>query len=234
VDANHIRRAYINDAKRRTSIFARQKREHALSEARILADMEVSRLKAEYTQQRERWQADLDMVWAALRANDADTVLAALTRAFEDNEAAAAAVGAEGDEVSLVVVVPPVDSIPERKPTTTAAGNLSLKKLTKRETADLYKLVVAGFVLLTVKEAFAVAPGITSARVVAVRHGDGIRTPEPVMAATISRSELAMREKGVTKALQPLDLAEHPELEPLLEAIDFEDLADARARDGLA
>jgi hypothetical protein len=255
VDADRIRRAYEVHAKRQTSIFARRKREDALSEARILADMEVSRLNAEYTQQREHWQADIDRAWAALRANDTDTVLVALTRAFEDNEAAAAAVGAEGDEVSLVVVVPPEDCIPERKPTTTAAGNLSLKKLTKRDTADLYKLVVAGFALVTVKEAFAVAPAITTTRVVAVRHGDRIRTPEPVMGATISRrslraaswdstdawtilqqcaGELATREKGVTKALQPLDLAQHPQLEPLLEAIDFDDLAEARARDGVA
>jgi hypothetical protein len=38
-----------------------------------------------------------------------------------------------GDEVSLVVLVPDLDAIPERKPTTTPAGKLSLRKLTKAE-----------------------------------------------------------------------------------------------------
>jgi hypothetical protein len=253
VDAEGIRRAYVVDAKRRTSVFALQKRKAAISEARAFAEAEVNRLSVEYAEQRKRWEADLDESWAALHANDPDTVLATLAAAFEDNKAAAAAVGIEGDEVSLAVIVPPVDYIPERTPSRTAAGNLSLKKITKRETAELYKLVVAGFVLVTVKEAFAAAPGIKSACVVAVRCGDDRRTLEPVLGATISRSalrrgpwesqdawtvlhacadECVIREKGVTKALQPLDVGQHPELNSLLQAIAFDDFADAQAKDG--
>ena len=42
----------------------------------------------------------------------------------------------------------------------TDAGNLSLRKLTKSDKADLYKLLVAGYVLVTIREAFAVAPSL--------------------------------------------------------------------------
>jgi hypothetical protein len=43
--------------------------------------------------------------------------MATLAGAFEDNDAAAAAVGIEGSEASLVVLVPPVSALPERRPT---------------------------------------------------------------------------------------------------------------------
>jgi hypothetical protein len=45
----------------------------------------------------------------------------------------------------------------ERYPTTTAAGNLALTKFNVGEMADLYKQLVAGLVLATAKEAFALA-----------------------------------------------------------------------------
>ena len=118
-------------------------------------------------------------------------MLATLAEAFEDNEAAAAAVGIDEGEVSLLVLVPDTTAVPERKPTTTPAGNLSLKKLTKREAADFYKVVVCGHVLVTVKEAFAVAPAVAGARVAAVRvTGDDAygRPHEVVLAAHFRRA----------------------------------------------
>ncbi len=45
--------------------------------------------------------------------------------------------------------------------------------------------------------------------------------------------ELVMREKGVTKALQPLDLAQNTDLERLVNVIDFDDLAGTRVREEL-
>jgi hypothetical protein len=155
-----------------------------------------------------------------------------LAQAFEDNESAAAAVGVEGAEVTLAVVVPSTDALPDRRPTTTPAGNLSLKKLTRRETSDFYKLLVCGHVLVTVKEAFAVAPAITSARIVAVRHSPpdayGDLKPEVVLAARFEKarldgilwleadaarvvndasSELILIQKGASQELAAIDTA---------------------------
>jgi hypothetical protein len=173
----------------------------------------------------------------------------ALAEAFEDNEAAAAAVGVEDAQVTLVVVVPGFDAIPERQPSMTAAGNLSLKKMTKRDRSDLYKLLVCGHVLVTLKEAFAVAPGLVSARVVALRptptDAYGKVRPEVVLAGLFERARLqgiqwsdadAVRvlndskphlifmQRGVVQELVPVDLAEEPELQDLVAAVDFDDL----------
>ena len=131
--------------------------------------------------------------------------------------------------------------MPERHPTTTAAGNLSLKKFTKGELADLYKQLVAGLVLATAKEALAVAPGVTDVRIGVLRNTPadayGKIRPEAIMAARVARpaldgvqwtqadaltilkeisSELVMRIAGPSKALAPLDLKTEPEIARLI------------------
>ncbi|RZU16233.1 hypothetical protein EV645_3784 [Kribbella rubisoli] len=178
-------------------------------------------------------------------------MLGALTDAFEDNEAAAAAVGLDGTEVSLLVVVPSVSAIPERKPTTTQAGNLSLKKLTKTEIADFYKMLVCGHLLVTLREAFAVAPGLSSARIVALRASDpdayGKRRPEVLMTGRCRRdaldevrwseansarifndclTERLAVQKGATSALQPVPIGDEPQLEALLAAVDIDEMLE--------
>lgn len=176
-------------------------------------------------------------------------MLWALTNAFEDNEAAAAAVGVDGVEASLIVVIPPASAIPERKPAATPAGNLTLKKLTKTEVADFYKLLVCGHMLVTLKEAFAVAPGLMSARIVALRvsapDAYGKVTPEVLATARCERSSLEgvrwdvanaaqvindccterrLLQKGTTGVMQPLDLGGEPDLRALLERVEIEDM----------
>ena len=144
----------------------------------------------------------------------------------------------------MALLAPDPAAVPERHPTTTAAGNLSLKKLTKGEIADLYKQLVAGLVLVTVKEVFAVAPGITDIRIVVLRDtpGDpyGKIHAESILAAHIPRaalnavqwtrvdalsivnkisSELLTRTAGPSKAFAPLDLRTEPEIARLIQVI---------------
>lgn len=248
VDTAAIRAKHRKDARSATSLFSR-KRKAALDEAERRTQQEVDVVTTHYQQARAGWQATMNQQWAALNDNDPDTVLAVLADAFEDNQAVAAAIGVDGEEVTLVVVAPSTSAIPERRPTTTAAGNLSLKKLTKTETADLYAKLVCGHVLVTVKEAFAVAPAVTSARIAAVRStppdAGRVGQPEVILAARFKRSrlsqiawstqdalqvvneassELILVQKGVTKQLAPIDLAKEPELATVIDAIDFEDL----------
>ena len=250
IDLDTIQRAHRARAKRGTRFWDRAGRASALVDADSKAQAEVAFLQEEYASKPRQWQAELDRSWDALGANDADVVLATLAAAFEDNEAPAAAVGVAGDAVSLVVVVPAVaQAVPDRKPSTTVAGNLSLKKLTKRETSELYLQVVCGHVLATVKECFAVARGASSARVVVVRPGApdayGRSVPEALVAAELRRdrllgvrwtstdactiltdcsSDLLWKQKGAAKELQPLDLDDHPQVRAAVDAIAFEDL----------
>src|ERR1700747_217714 len=54
---------------------------------------------------------------------------------------------------------------------TAQAGNLTLRKLPKGERASLYTLLVAGHVLLTLREPLAVMEGTNAAGVIALRRG---------------------------------------------------------------
>jgi hypothetical protein len=211
---------------------------------------EADAARADLARQASAYQAQLDAGWGALLDCDSDTVLQALNEAFDDNEAAAAAVGVEGTEVSVFVVLPPPADLPERRASPTSAGHLLLKKLTKTETAELYKQLVCGHLLVTLRETFAVAPGIQSARIVALRpslpDAYGNTLPEVIAAARCGRTALVgvrwdhvsavqvlndcctdkiMVQKGVTGALQPIALAGHPELRALLEAVDMSELS---------
>jgi hypothetical protein len=234
-------------------VFARKQRAQAKEQAAAEAQAEIDKTRAQAEAQRATLQAELDEAWQRLLANDPETVIGTLAEAFEDNEAAAAPVGVTDQEVSIVVLVPSVEAVPERKPTTTAAGNLSLKKLTKRESADFYLLLVAGHVLVTLKEAFAVAPSIATGRIVAIRptginaYGatktecilaahvtreamTGIRWPD-VNAATVlndATSELLVNLKGVNKELTAMGLSGEPDITAVLAAVDMEELVESR------
>jgi hypothetical protein len=153
--------------------------------------------------------------------------------------------------VSLVLLVPPVpQAIPEQTPGRTAAGNLSLKKVTQAAKADFYKQFVCGQILVTLREAFAVAPGLISARVVVLRN-DGRdpygRSVMPCLAAVngarqalvgvrwddvhavdilnAAAHESLNNQKGRSKELAPIDLTTEPDINALLKAVDLEELA---------
>lgn len=244
-----VRSRHRREARAATSFFRRDDRRRALAEADRRADMEIRELTG---QNESRWHAHqqaLDAGWEALGRNDPDVVLGALAGAFEDNEAAAAPVGVDRDQVTVLVAVPPLDAVPERIPGTTAAGNLTLKKLTKRDRASFYSLLVAGHVLYTVKEAFAVGRGLGAVRVVAVRQAPpdayGQRAVEVILAGLFERerlegvrwseapatqivqdtnTELLWVRKGAAQELAAIDLTREPELAALLSAVEIDDL----------
>lgn len=198
--------------------------------------------------QQAAYQTELDTWWAALQKNDPATVLGALAEAFEDNEAAAAPVGVEGDEVSVVVLAPSESIVPERMPGTTPSGNLSLRKLAKGDRAAFYTQAVMGHVLVTVKETLAEAPAIQQVRVVAVRQAATDAYGRPKLdclvagrwtrsalagvawaaadATTIARDTAAelIAKLRAGKELQPLDLGEQPEIRALLGIVDVDEL----------
>lgn len=244
VTAKHRKAALVG-----IGIFDRSARASAKTAADQAARAEVDAIGAADRRMHGVYQEEFDMLWGRLLNNDPDVVLGALAEAFEDNEAAAAPVGITGSEASVVVLVPSTSAVPERRPTLTAAGNLSLKKLTKRESADFYKLLVCGYVLATVKEAFAVAPGLTHVRVVALRNPGtdayGKARIEALLGARFARvaldgvqwaaadasvvvndtsTERTARFMGPSKELAALDLAAEPDLAAVVAAVDLDEL----------
>jgi hypothetical protein len=116
--------------------------------------------------------------------------------------------------------------------------------LSRRPRADLYKQLLAGLVLATAKEAFAVAPGVADIRIVILRNTPadayGKIRPEPILAARIARAalndvqwskadalsilnetspELVTRTAGPSMALAPLDLKTEPEIARLIHVV---------------
>jgi hypothetical protein len=219
----------VSDALARVSIFRRSTRKAAQAAAVLATRMECGELEAAGQAQYWAVQQETDKLWQRLITNDPDVVLAVLSHAFQTSIANAAPLGVRDTEAHLALLAPDLGALPERHPTTTAAGNLSLKKFTKGEMADLYKQLVAGLVLATTKEAFAIAPGVTDIRIVVLRNTPadayGKIRPEAILAARVARtalsgvqwtkagaltilneinSELVTRIAGPSKALAPL------------------------------
>ncbi|MFF1632606.1 DUF4236 domain-containing protein [Leifsonia sp. NPDC058248] len=248
-DAATIRRQFAAAAVKGLPFFDRAGRKAAKAKAASDADARIEWETAQLRQKYDGYQEELNEQWAKLLANDPDVVLQQLASAFEDNEASAAPLGVSDGEASLVVLLPDEDSVPERYPTLTPAGNLSLKKMSKKEHDAFYNVVAAGYTLVTIKEAFAVAPSLRSVRIIAVRANStdafGKKRGEALLAGRVHRErldgvqwatvdaptilsdisdELLINQKGAARTLTPLDLSQEPELGQVMGTIDFDEL----------
>jgi len=182
-------------------------------------------------------QAAIDAMWSRLVANDPEVVLEVLSTAFEDNEAPTAAVGVEGNEVSLAVLIPDAERvIPDREVGVTQKGNLSIKQIAKGTRAAWFRELVAGHLVVSAVEAFAVAPGLRSAATVAFRR-EGSQVV-PVMAVRLRPEDVrpefrdaksaweliapiaTFNARGRTGELAPLDLSAEPDIAALARAIE--------------
>jgi hypothetical protein len=210
------------------------RRAAALSAPVIAADTDT-RANAEY----RAAVKDAADRWRMLTANDPHTVLEELEAAFADNESPAVPLSCVADQVDLVVLFPDIDLVPAKRATTTPGGKPTLKAWTKSERNTVYVGALGSTVLATVKEAFAVAPGINRASVAVVRRTRGV--PSGVIyAGRFSRAgigafnwqrvdfieELGRAEdalfvrSGVTAEVKTIDLAPHPELKDLFDAVN--------------
>ncbi|MEV6370441.1 DUF4236 domain-containing protein [Micromonospora musae] len=249
-ERSSIYKHYEQHALAGIGLFDRSKRAAAKQQAAQWTEAETQRQWADRLQQQAAWQQHLDQRWQQLCVNVPDVVIETLEEAFEDNEAPSAAVGVTGSEVSLVVLVPGVDHVvPDRMPTTAQAGNLSLRKLPQRDRADYYKQFISGQILVTIREAIAVAPAIESARVAVLRHDgadsygrprmscllavkihrralNGVHwdTADAVAIVNDTNSELLQNPRPRTGDPQPLDLAAEPALAALINAVDLTEL----------
>lgn len=249
VDADEINKRHRAEKLKGVSIFARQRRREALAKATADAQSEAQARELERVRSRSAMQMQLDNEWARLVDNDPNTVMAALAAAFEDNDASAAPLGITDDEATLVVIVPTLSGMPQKKPGVTPTGRPTVRAVPKREAAAWHATAVAGCILVTVKEAFAVAPGAQSIRIVAATtpecdaYGqlradvliaarlernrlDGVHwaTTESVRILNDVSSELQLKQTGAAKTLTALSLEGEPELRALLDAIDYEEL----------
>lgn len=213
-----------------TSRWDREARKAGKARARVRAEGWANDLLALAEAERRGQQDVLDARWAALDLNDPTAVGHTLAEVFTGRPIRVA--GVFGDDVGLVVTVPALDSaVPARKPAQTPSRAPTLHKVTKTERNEWYAQVVASHLLLAAKEAFAHAPGIEAARVVAVDGGG-----TPLVAARIQRErlmladwqqaawpilavvapELRFESRGRTKELVTIDLRQDDGFGPVL------------------
>lgn len=246
--AVHRRQAAF--ALRRIRLVDRSGRALARERAAEAAARELESAQRRMAAERAARQEELDRHWAALASNDMDAVVAALNSAFEDNDATAGVVGIGGTEVSLVVMAPSEDVVPERMPGRTDAGNLTLRKMSKTDRRRYYAEAVAGHLLATAKEAFATAPGIVLVRMVLFRQSAhdayGARQTEALVAAAIERGALlGVRweevgawdalsqictelkvDRRTTNELKPLKLSKEPDIAEVLSRVHLVEALD--------
>ena len=132
------------------------------------------------------------------------------------------------------------DSVPDRKPALTPSGYPTLHKRDKIERNQLYASSVASSILVTAKEAFAVAPGTNRIVALVMRKEELLAPARPVLSCLycgrfergrfeqidwtsvdpleeISRTPGAMIErKRHTAEIAPLDLSDAPDLATVL------------------
>lgn len=249
-DRNQIYAHYERQALQGLGLFKRAERAAARERAAAWTSAEADRQWNAQVEGHNQTQSHLDHMWHQLCSNSPEIVHETIGEAFEDNEVPSAVLSVDGAEVSLALLVPAIDdAVPDRWPSITDAGNVSIRKLGKRERSDYYTLFVCAQTLVTVREAFAVAPGLRSARVTALRIDGQSVYGQPrvscLLAAAFDRDslngvlwqsassaeivsetsrELLLRQSGPSKDLTPLELSREPDLDALVQSIDLHEL----------
>ncbi len=171
IDEDAIRNRHRRGARRGVPWYALRRRAMAAEAASQRADMEIAEARDAAEKDLLERMRVAEEEWQKLLNNDESAVLSALVLAFQDNDdAPVAPLGVADDVAHLAVMLPSEHVVPDRMPGVTAAGNPSLRKATKEHVRTWYLLAVAGFVLATVKEALAAAPGLEAVRLVGIRH----------------------------------------------------------------
>jgi hypothetical protein len=239
-DVRALERARRKEQRRGIPLYRLSNRRAARRRARELAEEDARREAEARESARAQTQAEYDAAWQRLLENDRPTVLATLEASFADNEAPAVAVNCEDGRVTIVMLMESEEAVPERRPTVTPTGRPSSKKLNQTERSELYQAWISSNLLATVKEAFAVAPGLRAATVVVLRRSppnpfgevevdavycgtfsrerfEKLRFEQPGMLDAIFHAEdVRLNAKGRSKRMAPIDLSKDEELRDLV------------------
>jgi hypothetical protein len=228
------------EAVRGISVFRRAERKQAKSAAHAASVRRAAELNAQHEAQALALDGQAKTAWAELKAHRTDRVIAALDEAFMAGgiDATCDAAGSDGgrNTATIVVIFGSVAMIPDRVGTKNAAGKPVLKRRTRTDRNELYVEALGSAVLLTVKQAFASAPGLDDANVVVLRHDpNAAKVPDrlqPIYIGTFARADTArfawktldpaeqllgtaradLRRSGVAGDVAPLDVRKNPHL----------------------
>jgi hypothetical protein len=254
VDAATLLPSLEAEATRGISVFRRADRKSAKNDARAAAMRRAAELNAQYDARAADLEVQAKAAWAELRAHRGDRVIAALDEAFAANgiDATCENAGSDGgrNTATIVVIFGSIALVPDRVAAQTAAGVTVAKRRTKTERNALYIEALGSQVLLTVKQAFASAPGLDDANIVVLRHNpDATKVPDrlqPIYIGTFARRDTArlawktldptehvlgtaradLRRSGVAGDVAPLDVRKNPHLVTIV--AKYRDLLESR------
>ena len=191
----------------------REQRRQATNRADALAEQymhdENQRLEAE----RADFQAQADLWWRLLIDNDEETVCEALNVAFSDNPAGGAALGVDGRNASVLIRQIDLASMPTHRPDVTPGGRPTTKKLTLKERHRLFLDSLVSNVAATLREGFAVAPGLNTVTICAVTRFERTQRLGPVILGRWSRRDVESMAWGQPDDALQLVLDRNLELE---------------------
>lgn len=145
----------------------------AWQEVKEAADARATARGGELERERElkikQRQEELDADWERLLENDPEVVRGAVLNSLDSPDLPVVSVTPEGEHVSVVVRVPPRDSIvPTDEPGETSDGLPSVERIPADRRDELHAEAVASHLLATARRVLSTLPKVTSTRVSAV------------------------------------------------------------------
>jgi hypothetical protein len=201
VDSKAVRRQLERRAVRGISIFRRNDRAaaRAFAASRALEEIaaEEARRSALYAEQRQA----LKNVSRRLAACDPDLVIAAVVLAGKNAPFEMRPLSAEGRGVDVVVELPGLELVSDRKFAVTSTGLPTTATRFKTERNELYAQMAASVAMAAARTVIAAAPGANNCRVLVLRQLDGAPSV-PVMVGEFTPAGLeAARVHESTQAL---------------------------------
>lgn len=175
------------EALRGVSRFDRRARREARNAAHAAAEERARELLAIAIADRSERQMATDAAYANTTSSSDQRLLESLKGLSREGGGELTVDQVEDRVASVHVYIDPEAAVPTRKPVETAAGNLSLPKVTKTERCGWIRELAAAYALLAAKEVLTYAPGLTGA-VISIANKD--KRGKVVLRCTLTRSGL--------------------------------------------
>jgi hypothetical protein len=241
VDDSAVKAQHLERAMSGLSLFALKARRDAREEGFRAAEAEIAAERDRRQRERVEQQVAFDEVWERITANDPELVVGLLEACFADNAVPAAPLNVEGDAATVLVRLPSREALIPAQVVRETRTQYRITELKKTEQAAFYFRILASTVVATVRETFAIAPGVNEISLLVVRdesttEGDPVVTPlycgvfprdfllgyelrDAYFLEDVLNAFGVVRLRGRTRDLAPLVLSGEPEIRAAVEQI---------------
>lgn len=189
VDPDPARREEWARRKAEVRFWQRARRQQLRLEVDEHAQSSAAEAFAQAQAEQREQQRRADSWWDALIQGESTVLTAALRAAFDDNPARVVVSVANGSRAVLLLCLPGPSVLPQKRAHVTPGGRLSSKAWTKAEFNGVYAELIGAHLLATARETWAVAPSVTSLRIVGLRTEDEIENTQVLFDVEADRAE---------------------------------------------